>query len=298
MKKSKSMSDLWRHLAFVVLQVLRDNDGVMSLSDVLREIEKRAGDKIPESVKETYGSGAVKWKNKVQFESDSLVKAGLLRKEKGIWYLTAAGVKAAGRAESVVMPKVQEAYREWLAKRRNVSAPPEEDAEAAASPVNLEEYQETAVGGIEDHIRALDPYEFQELCAALLRGMEYHVREVAGRGADGGIDIVAYTDPLGGRPPRLKVQVKHQAGKTTKSVLDRLTALLRDGDVGVIISSGGFVSGCQDLARRDAKHLELIDLPRFIALWREYYNNLSEEDKTRLPLQAVYFLDKKRAVQE
>ena len=43
----------------------------------------------------------------------------------------------------------------------------------------------------------MPPYQFQDLVAALLRAMGYHVAWVAPPGKDGGTDIVAYTDPLG-----------------------------------------------------------------------------------------------------
>jgi uncharacterized protein with gpF-like domain len=60
----------------------------------------------------------------------------------------------------------------------------------------------------------MPPYEFQELVADLLRAMGYHVAWIADAGKDGGIDIVAYNDPLGTRLPRIKVQVKrHNAQK-------------------------------------------------------------------------------------
>ena len=38
--------------------------------------------------------------------------------------------------------------------------------------------------------------------------MGYHVAWVAPPGKDRGIDILAWSDPLGTRPPRIKIQVK------------------------------------------------------------------------------------------
>lgn len=40
--------------------------------------------------------------------------------------------------------------------------------------------------------------------------MGYHVAGVAPPGKDGGLGILAFSDPLGTRPPRIKVQVKRQ----------------------------------------------------------------------------------------
>src|SRR3712207_7764782 len=67
------------------------------------------------------------------------------------------------------------------------------------------------------HIASLGPYDFQNLVAELLRAMGYHVPHVSPPGPDGGIDIMAYRDPLGTTAPRIKVQVKHRQSKDRKS---------------------------------------------------------------------------------
>ena len=36
----------------------------------------------------------------------------------------------------------------------------------------------------------------------------------------------------------------------------------------------------------------------FVKLWKKHYDNLSEEDKSLLPMQSIYFLDKKRVGNE
>jgi len=33
-----------------------------------------------------------------------------------------------------------------------------------------------------------------------------------------------------------------------------------------------------------------VDLPRFITLWQEFYQKLTDEDKTKLPLFPIYLL--------
>ena len=38
--------------------------------------------------------------------------------------------------------------------------------------------------------------------------------------------------------------------------------------------------------------VSLIDLSRFIALWQEFYEKLTDEDKSLLPLTPIYFLAK------
>lgn len=56
--------------------------------------------------------------------------------------------------------------------------------------------QGQASKGIREYI-IKEPYEFQDLVAALLRAMGYYTPFIAPKGKDGGVDIIAYRDPLG-----------------------------------------------------------------------------------------------------
>jgi restriction system protein len=76
----------------------------------------------------------------------------------------------------------------------------------------------------------MNPYEFQELVAALLRAMDYHIARVSPPGPDQGLDILGYTDPLGATGPRIKVQVKRRADKVTVDGLRAFMALLGSQD--------------------------------------------------------------------
>ena len=79
----------------------------------------------------------------------------------------------------------------------------------------VEEAEEAAWAQIDDYLRHLNPYDFQNLVSALLRGMRYFVEWVSRPVPDGGIDILAHTDPLGAKEPRILVQVKHRDSKAT-----------------------------------------------------------------------------------
>ena len=65
--------------------------------------------------------------------------------------------------------------------------------------------------------------------------------------------------------------------------------LQKDGDVGIFVSSGGFTPEAKTTARSSHVHVELIDLDRFISLWEEFYNKLTDEDKNLLSLMPIYF---------
>ena len=110
----------------------------------------------------------------------------------------------------------------------------EQEEEAVEAASALEEAEESAWGEIRDYLATMPPYDFQQLVAALLRAMRYHVLWVAPPGPDRGIDIIAHSDPLGTAKPRIKVQVKRQA--ETKISVDGLRAfmaVLADDDVGI-----------------------------------------------------------------
>ncbi len=137
----------------------------------------------------------------------------------------------------------------------------------------------------------MNPYEFQELVASLLRGMEYHVAWVAPPGKDRGIDIIAWGDPLGTKPPRIKVQVKRLGQSVDVAGLRSFMAVLGDDDVGLFVSAGGFTKDAWDEARlQESRQVTLVDLERLFDLWVEHYSKIDETARRRLPLQPIYFL--------
>ncbi|HEU4628475.1 MAG TPA: restriction endonuclease [Gemmatimonadaceae bacterium] len=172
--------------------------------------------------------------------------------------------------------------------------PPDEgeDEEEGVTPsITVEQATEQAWAEIERYLLAMPPYGFQELVAASLRGMGYHVGWVAPPGKDGGVDIVAFNDPLGTRPPRIKVQVKRQQGRVSVDGLRSFMALLGSDDVGIFVNAGGFRKDADDEARNQAnRRVTLLDLERLVRLWTEHYARLDETSKRRLPLQPIYFL--------
>lgn len=137
----------------------------------------------------------------------------------------------------------------------------------------------------------MNPYDFQNLVAALLRAMNYYVSWVSPPGRDGGIDILAYTDLLGTKPRRIKVQVKRRADKTNVEGLRSFMALLGDEDVGLFVSTGGFTSDAEAEARTQEKcKITLLGLERLFDLWVEHYQKINEPDKQLLPLKPIYYL--------
>jgi restriction system protein len=121
--------------------------------------------------------------------------------------------------------------------------------------------------------------------------MGYHVGWVAPPGKDGGVDIMAWTDPLGTRPPRIKVQVKRLAESIRVGEVRSFMALLGDEDVGLFVTTGGFTKDAESEARnQESRRVTLIDLRHLVDLWIEYYDRLTEVGRRRLPLRPIHFL--------
>lgn len=315
---NQSKKTYYDSLAFKVLEILsNEDDGKMLLSEVMDALEEREGKNIPPELRELTRNGDAKWENGTKFATNKFVVVNYMKKGKGVWRILPEGEEALKKGEEAVIREANSVERNILADRRrkkkaqyesavggaeNIdSGDADEDVDEAG--INLDDYESIAKTSIKEHIHSLGPYDFQDLCAALLRGMGYHVRDTASPGPDGGIDIIAYNDPLGSKTPRIKVQVKHyraNENETNKSKVgrpevDKLSGLLVEGDIGVLMTSSSFTAECERAARDKNKHIELIDFDRFIELWVEHYENLSAEDKRLLPLQPIYFLSKKES---
>jgi len=282
-------------LIFAALKILKANGGEMRGKQVMEEVEKRV--QLGEWEKHRYPiSGYIRWRSVLHFYTIFLKKAGFLIKKKGIWFLTPEGESALKLGETGLLDTAEKAYRQWRLKNpRQAEAPETEIAVAVESAkeeeVSADQIEQSAYEQIENYINKKTPYEFQDLAAALLRGMGYFTPFVAPAGKDGGVDIVAYRDPLGTSSPRNKVQIKHRESPASVQEVRQLMGLLqKDGDVGIFISSGGFTPDAKSTARNSNVHVELVDLPRFITLWQEFYQKLTDEDKTKLPLFPIYLL--------
>jgi len=286
LSKSKALAAKVIHAA---LQVLKDKGGELVGREVVNEVGRRV--ELDEWARERYQkSGQIRWQSILHFYTIDCMKAGFMVKRSGIWYITPEGEEALGLGEIGLLDAGTEAYKKWKVEKQQEAD--EEIDDENEQGMTLDEIEQLAIDGLEQHIKQKNPYEFQELVAALLRGMSYHTPFVAPRGKDGGIDVIAYRDPLGTVSPRIKVQVKHRLNtSSTVQEMRQLMGLLQtDGDVGIFISTGGFTADAKNTARTSQVHVELVDLSRFISLWQEFYQEMTDEDKNQLPLHPVYFL--------
>ncbi|UDQ99455.1 restriction endonuclease [Lentisphaerota bacterium WC36G] len=295
-RKQSRSRELASKVIYEALTILKKNDGELPGREVVQLIQKRVH--FNEWENQRYEkTNNIRWQSILHFFTIDCVKAGFMKKEKGLWILTTEGEKALKKSPADLLDEATAKYREWEAKRNQNEIKVNNDDDCVdddhrMQKINLDQLQGQAIEGLKDFVCSMNPYEFQDLVAALLRGMGYYTPFVSPKGKDGGIDVIAYQDPLGVKPPRIKVQVKHkpEASISVAEIRSLLGVLSKDGDVGLFVTSGRFSSAAKTEARTSHTHIELIDFASFINLWQNYYHKLTDEEKNMLPLQPIYFL--------
>jgi len=294
------MADLTQNrigeLIQAVFRVLAEHPDGLPAREVLAAVESAVP--LTDFERSTYPNRPQmrRFEKVVRFATIAPVKAGWLLKDKGQWLLTKDGLHALQQWPDplALQQEVGRRYRQWKSsvpsdEGLNVAALVEQDTPDTASIV--EEAEETAWAQVQDHLHQMDPYDFQHLVAALLRAMGYFVEWVAPPGPDGGIDIVAHTDPLGAKGPRIVVQVKHRDQKASSNELRSFLAIMGDTDIGLFVSMEGFTASAQKEGRaQERRRVMLIDLQRLFDLWVQHYSAVSDADRALLPLKPVYYL--------
>jgi len=169
-----------------------------------------------------------------------------------------------------------------MAEVKQVVATAEEE-----TPPFYKETESKANELIADLISKLDPYDFQDLVAAVLRAMGFRAVSTP-PGKDKGIDIVAHPDALGFEEPRIKAQVKHRKDATGGPEMRSFLGCLRLKDNGLFVSTGGFTNDAKQAAENSREPVTLLDRDGFIQLLLEHYEQLEPEYKSIVPLRKVW----------
>jgi len=246
-----------------------------------------------------YSTGGRRFEIIIRWATVDLVKAGWLAKHKGVWSITEPG-RVAYQAYTDGETFHREAvklYHKWKQSQAPEAPNSISDTEPTAEEVQksnrvtFEQAEEQAWQEIESYVGSMDAFEFQKLVADLLKAMGYYPAWIAPPGKDGGVDIVAHPDPLGTRPPRIKVQVKRTASKIAVDGVRSFLALINVDDAGLFVATGGFTREAEDLARtQETRKLNLLDLERLVELWVEFYPKLDDIARARLPITPIYFI--------
>lgn len=141
---------------------------------------------------------------------------------------------------------------------------------------------------IKDRILQLTPEEMEHFAAAILRAMGYRTK-VSPRGPDRGVDVEASPDGLGLTKPHIKVEVKHRAGSMGSNILRSFITVVRSGQNGIFISTGGFTREARYEAERAPNPVALVDLDDLANLAVENYQHFDTEGRALLPLMHVYW---------
>lgn len=279
-------------------QALAERGGSLPFREIKKEVETRV--QLSAFDRHVYEkTGYVRWESVLLLYSIDCVKAGFLVKARGQWHITPEGEAAANLAGPEFLDRAQRAYRAWRATQKD-GTPPVVDLSLNGRDIReeqrpslvLETAESDARNEIEGRVWSLGPYEFQNLVAALLRGMGYSTPFIAPKGPDGGTDVLAYPDPLGARTPHIRVQVKHrQNTKATRDEIAALRGIIRqDREIGLFVSTAGFTSDAVREARHGAVHIELMSLDELLEQWMAFYERIEEDDKGLLRLRRVFFL--------
>ena len=276
------------------LDILNEQDGGAM---PFRELKSLLPMRVEFDEWETYQypkTGELRWVVNLQYYSIDLIKSGFLIKNSGEWCITNEGRQALDKYKNEPNRLFQETHRlyaEWLKNNKENKNENGEEAviDEVPNAVLLETIKQQANDDQRTYIDQRTPYEFQDMVAALLRAMGYYIPFVAPKGKDGGVDVIAYSDPLGATKPILKVQVKHHKENNTVSVdiVHKILGVAK-GDTPIIVTSGRFTEDARITARQN--NVRLIDGTEFIALWIEHYTKMSEDDKQLMPIEPVYFI--------
>ena len=294
-EKSKSYQTSAKTM-FAAMKILSKNGGTMPIRILMQEIEKTI--ELSAWEKEVLeNTGNIRWQSNMHFTSVDYVRAGFLIKKKGSWTITPEGEEAMKLGADKLRDEAWKRYNEWYRSNKKTidnkpaSVPGEDEDPVKETLIELETLEERATNGIREYLKSKNPYEFQDLVAALLKAMGYYIQSVAPRGKDGGVDVVAYVDPLGAKTPRVKVQVKHKPETAIPaSDVRALLGILKAGDIALFVTSGTYSNDAKHAASGSNNFIRLIDGDEFINMWQEYYDKMSDEDKNMLPLKRISFL--------
>jgi restriction system protein len=160
------------------------------------------------------------------------------------------------------------------------------------SPLLPPDLQQYAADQLTDFIRRkFKGHALARLVGEILVAQGYKV-EVSQPGADGGVDVIAGTGPMGFDSPRLAVQVKSSDSPADVSVLRELHGVMpRFGAThGLIVSWGGFKESVLREARPLYFQIRLWDAGDLVTALQETYEKLSPELQAELPLKRLWVL--------
>ena len=173
---------------------------------------------------------------------------------------------------------------------QKVTVPPVAQISGIEIPsIPTENLAASAAESIREMLKKMHFDNFQRMVGAVFQAAGFtELYNSAGRGADGGIDIILSKDPLGAGE-RIVVQVKHTADAVTQPDLQKLLGTLKPNEHGLMVSLNG-VNSNSDKFWRDNRDrlLRPMEAADVIQMLQENYEKLKDEHKTLIPLKRIY----------
>jgi len=299
-------SMLIAQVALVVLEELNVRDNRVKTSEIWSALLEKRDAVIERFTDKEFALGAdnkagfERWYFMKSFAATLLKFVGFVSGPHGSWEITEEGkdflVKHKDDKEKMEA-ELAGSYVEMQRTRLRVGKKRQSDAEEVDESVAQQRFDDDDIrSSIYEYLEGLDPYGFQDLVGHLFQGMGYTVPYVSPKGPDGGVDIIAHKDAIGVDGPLIKIQVKHSQDRNNPGVgideVQRLRGLCSDGVAGVLVSLKGFTREAEKEVRKDMSvPITLIDSVRFVDLWIDHIDTITEEGKKMFPLKKVYIVD-------
>ena len=103
---------------FATFKILKDAGGQLPGRQVIDKIRETV--ELTDWEKQVYEkTGYVRWESILHFYTIDGIKAGFLRKNKGVWYLTEEGEKAISLGPAKLLKTASQLYRTWAADNKD-----------------------------------------------------------------------------------------------------------------------------------------------------------------------------------
>src|SRR5262249_2534499 len=172
---------------------------------------------------------------------------------------------------------------------KTAPTPVAEDKSVAAVAEEIEEQTRDYI--LKKLAQELKGGPFEDFVAHLLQVMGYKTRQPGrGKGADGGVDILAHKDELGFEPPIIKVQVKSKEGTCGDPEVSALYGKCDKDEYALFVTLGDFSNQATNFAR-SKPNLRLIAGDELVDLILQHYEKFDSRYKGLLPLKSVFVPD-------
>jgi len=198
-----------------------------------------------------------------------------------------AALRIAAAARTGIDPGTKIAVKPVRATSPSVSPPDAVEAEEETG-IDLEEHAQGRIASLIQE--RFSGHKLAVLVEALLVAQGYTCWR-SPEGADGGIDLLAGSGPLGLDAPHLVVQVKSEQSPIGDPVLSQLIGTTTKHGAaaqGLLVAWGGLTAPAKRSAKDNYFRLRVWTATDVIAQMTEHYSGLSEEIRSELPLKQIW----------